>query len=101
MTTSEASALRERIAGLFLAKLHLDIPAADADLFDTGVLDSFAFVELLLLLEREFGVKVSVDDLEIENFRSIARIAEFVMTQTGARPNAAGPRPASEDHGGR
>jgi methoxymalonate biosynthesis acyl carrier protein len=83
---SDVSAVQERLARLFLATLHLDIPSADADLFETGVLDSSAFVELVLLLEREFGVTVSVDDLEIENFRSIARIATFVVTHNGGRP---------------
>jgi methoxymalonate biosynthesis acyl carrier protein len=87
---SNPSALQERIAMLLSAALHVDVPAADADLFEAGVLDSLAFVELLLLLEREFGVTTAVDDLEIENFSSIARIAAFVGTR------AAG---ASDRHG--
>jgi D-alanine--poly(phosphoribitol) ligase subunit 2 len=87
---ADVSAVRERIVGLFLANLHLDIPSAEVDLFEMGVLDSFAFVELLLLLEREFGVGVSVDDLEIDNFRSIDRIAAFVVTHNGGQPKAGG-----------
>jgi methoxymalonate biosynthesis acyl carrier protein len=70
--------LRERVAHLFSGGMNLDVPSADTDLFDTGVLDSLAFVELLLQLEREFGLTTSVDDLEVENFKSIARIADFV-----------------------
>ena len=73
--------LRDRIVRLFSGSLNLDIPADDTDLFEAGVLDSLAFVELLLHLEREFGVTTTVDDLEIENFRSIARIADFVSTR--------------------
>ena len=80
---SDGNKLRERIAGVFSAALHMDVPAFDTDLFDTGVLDSLAFVELLLQLEREFGVTTSVDDLEIENFRSIDSIADFVATRAG------------------
>ena len=60
---SDTNALRERIAGVFADALHLDVPSADTDLFETGVLDSLAFVELLLQLEHEFGVTTSVDDL--------------------------------------
>lgn len=60
------------------------MPAFDTDLFDAGVLDSLAFVELLLQLEREFGVTTSVEDLEPENFRSIDSIAGFVGARTGA-----------------
>jgi acyl carrier protein len=80
---SDGNRLRERIAGVFSGALHLDVPAFDTDLFDTGVLDSLAFVELLLQLEREFGVTTSVDDLEVENFRSIDSIADFVAARAG------------------
>ena len=79
---SDVNKLRERIAGVFASALHLEVPSFDTDLFDTGVLDSLAFVELLLQLEREFGVTTSVDDLEAENFRSITTIADFVHART-------------------
>lgn len=77
-----SSALRNRIACLFVDALHLEVPSLDDDLFETGILDSLAFVELLLQLERTFGVTASVDDLELENFKSIERIAEFVASRT-------------------
>ena len=80
---SDGNRLRERIAGVFSGALHLEVPAFDTDLFETGVLDSLAFVELLLHLEREFGVTTSVDDLEVETFRSIDNIAEFVISRAG------------------
>ena len=78
----DANRLPERIAGVFASALHLDVPSFDTDLFETGVLDSLAFVELLVQLEREFGVTTSVDDLEAENFRSIACIAAFIESRT-------------------
>jgi D-alanine--poly(phosphoribitol) ligase subunit 2 len=84
---NDINELRERVARLFSGAMNLDVPSADTDLFDTGVLDSLAFVELLLQLEREFGVTASVADLEVENFKSIARIADFVRArQAGGRP---------------
>jgi methoxymalonate biosynthesis acyl carrier protein len=74
--------VEERLAQLFQASLNLDVPTIDTDLFETGVLDSLAFVELLLMLEREFGVTTAVDDLEVDNFRTIGRIAAFVGERT-------------------
>ena len=47
-------------------------------LVKAGALDSLGFVELLVHLEREFAVKISIEDLELDNFRSVARIAELV-----------------------
>lgn len=89
---SNGNRLRERIAGIFSGALHLDVPSFDTDLFDTGVLDSLAFVELLLNLEREFGVTTSVDDLELEHFKSIASIADFVESRAGAGACPVGPK---------
>lgn len=83
---TDTSRVRERVASLFSGAMNLDVPSVDTDLFDTGVLDSLAFVELLLELEREFGVTTSVEDLEVENFKSIARIADFVMKRVAIGP---------------
>jgi acyl carrier protein len=85
---TNAALLEPRIAQLFSGSLHIDVPSVDTDLFDTGALDSLAFVELLVQLEREFGVTTSVDDLDVGNFRSIARIAEFVATRTNRSQGA-------------
>jgi acyl carrier protein len=78
---SRNDALHERISRVFAEGLNVEIPSPDTDLFDTGVLDSLAFVQLLFLLEQEFGVTTSVDDLEVDNFKSVARIAEFVAAR--------------------
>jgi D-alanine--poly(phosphoribitol) ligase subunit 2 len=85
---TDASGLREQIAALFSSNLNLDVPSIDTDLFETGILDSLAFVDLLLALERTLGVTTAVEDLEVDNFRSIARIAEFVTARATARPAA-------------
>jgi D-alanine--poly(phosphoribitol) ligase subunit 2 len=77
----DTARLRERIVGVFSNALHRDVPSDDIDLFEAGLLDSLAFVDLLLQLEREFGVRTSVEDLEVENFSSIARIADFVSAR--------------------
>ena len=70
--------LHEQIKKLFLEKLNLEISSIDTDLVEEGFLDSLQFVQLLLHLEQEFQRRFSLEDLEIENFRSIARIANYV-----------------------
>jgi acyl carrier protein len=57
------------------------VPAPDTDVFESGLLDSLAFVDLLGALEHEFGVTIALDDLEVDNFRSIDRIAEFIAAR--------------------
>ena len=87
---ADASALEARVRQLFRDKLKLEVPSADTDLFETAVLDSMMFVDLLVHLEREFGVKVALEDIEFDHFRSIERITQFVARRVAW---AEGPTP--------
>ena len=71
--------LNERVRGVLGTVLNIDAPADDADLIDTGVLDSLALVSLILELETSFGLSVSYDELEIDNFRTVESISKFVL----------------------
>ena len=73
-----AATLEPRIGALFTEKLQIEVPSPDTDLVETGLLDSLRFVELLAHLEETFDLTVSVDDIEVEHFRTTARIAEFI-----------------------
>ena len=42
------------------------------------MLDSLALVELIFAIEREFGVTIPLEELEIDSFRSVTSIADFV-----------------------
>lgn len=77
----DALTLHQRITRLFVEHLNVDIASFDTDLLNTGILDSLQFVELLLRLENEFGLTVSLDDLEIDFFHSIDTIAAFVANR--------------------
>ena len=75
--------LHDSIVTLFLEKLNIEIASVETDLMETGALDSLAFVELLLHLEQKFGIGISLENLELENFRSIASIAKFIVSRNG------------------
>jgi len=70
--------IKDKLAAIFVQHLNIEAPACDTDLLLTGIIDSLALVELLLRLEQTFGAPISVDDLELDNFRSIESIARFV-----------------------
>lgn len=78
----EQRGILKKLTELFVRKLNLEVPSVETDLVGTGLLDSLALVELLAQLEETFGVSISTDDLELENFRSIASIASFVAQRT-------------------
>jgi methoxymalonate biosynthesis acyl carrier protein len=70
--------IKGRIAALFLEKLNLEVPATEIDLLETRMIDSLAFVELLVHIEQEFGFQISIDEFEMDHFRSIAKLAAFI-----------------------
>jgi acyl carrier protein len=67
-----------RIQALFEDALNIPAPAPDVDIIERGLLDSLALVTLLFEMEVEFGVQIPLDSLEIEDFRTIERIAALV-----------------------
>ena len=72
-----------RLEKIFSETFHLDIPSPDTDLLDQGVLDSFQFVELLMQLEQEFGFRVDIDTIELDDLRTLTKIAGLVDAHCG------------------
>jgi D-alanine--poly(phosphoribitol) ligase subunit 2 len=75
--------LMARISNLICDALNIEITAVDVDLIDTGLLDSLALVTLITEIEQEFGYELPLDDFDVERFRSVERIADF-LAGTGA-----------------
>ena len=80
---SDITALHDQVSALFLSKLNVEVPSLDTDLLETGLLDSLVLVNMLMSLEQEFGLKISTDNLELDNLRSVANIAEYLVSQNG------------------
>jgi methoxymalonate biosynthesis acyl carrier protein len=77
--------LYDQIAAFFSESLNLTVSSPSEDLFETGALDSMAFVDLVMHLEQKFDIRISADELEPDNFRSIVKIAGFVAAHNGLK----------------
>ena len=90
----DAVALIYRLQALFAEQFHIDVPSADTDLLESGLLDSLRLVELLLLLEQDFGVHIPLESIAIDDLRTLARLAEVIALQqcpaAEASPHVAG-----------
>ena len=53
-----------------------------AELFSTGVIDSFAMVELLVFLESQTGSKLGPQDISLDNFDTVERILAFAAARS-------------------
>lgn len=53
--------------------------AHDQDIFEAGFGNSMFAMQLVNFVETTFGIEVDSDDLDIDNFRSIDRVATLVQ----------------------
>jgi acyl carrier protein len=60
-----------------------DLEDASEPLFSTGILDSFAMVDLLAYLEETAGFKVRPQEVNLDNLDSIERIVRYVESRLG------------------
>ncbi|HXU44395.1 MAG TPA: phosphopantetheine-binding protein [Thermoanaerobaculia bacterium] len=81
---SVTATLRERIKRLIVDSLHLDGTDPDSiedgePLFGEGLgLDSVDALELVVALEKEFGIKIKSNEMDRDAFSSVASLASFV-----------------------
>jgi acyl carrier protein len=65
--------------GRMAAGEHRELDAS-TDLFESGILDSMAVLELLQFLEEEFGVKLEGRRITADSVRSLNNIADLVSS---------------------
>jgi acyl carrier protein len=87
------NSLRPRIKEVIVRSLRLQMPpseiADDVPLFGEGLgLDSIDALELVMELERTFGVAIGDEQTAKRVLRSVSSIAQFIEESPGA--NAAG-----------
>ena len=73
----------ERLGALFAESFHIEAPSSDTDLLESGILDSLQFVELLFQLEQHFEFRLKIDDVNLEDLRTLARIARLIAANGG------------------
>ena len=69
---------RDRIVAIVKSAAKSDLPADSESLFDAGVVDSFALVDVIGGLEQEFGLKIPDADVNPRKFESIERIEAYL-----------------------
>jgi acyl carrier protein len=72
-----------RVQRLFHEALNIEAPSVETDVIETGLIDSLALVELLAAIEQEFELQLPLDELDVDSFRTVETIAEFVVNSGG------------------
>ncbi|MEP3209524.1 MAG: phosphopantetheine-binding protein [Maribacter sp.] len=54
----------------------LEINSSD-NLLETGIVDSMGMMKLILFLEKQFKKRVPAEDMTIDNFETVEKIASY------------------------
>ncbi|WP_411970304.1 acyl carrier protein [Saccharothrix longispora] len=83
-TPDDPEAIVGRLRAFFASVLpEIDLEP-DQDYFALGLVNSLLALELVTRVEKEFGIEVDVEDLDLDNFRTMDRIAAFVRGKLAA-----------------
>ncbi len=52
------------------------------NMFEDGIIDSFAIVELVSDIEKEMKIKIKPEEITEENFKTVDSIVEFVKSHS-------------------
>lgn len=70
----------------FLAKYFQNIELQDdQDIFSMGFVNSLFAMQLVLFVEKEFGISVDNEDLDIDNFRTLTTMTSLIARKQSAR----------------
>ena len=85
METDTRPELRAQVAEVVSERAGIDVPGTSTDLLEAGLIDSLALVTLIVALEETFGVQLPLDDFDVDHFRSVDTMADF-LASVGALP---------------
>lgn len=79
-----AEEILAELTGFFATATAGNTPGPDEDYFALGLVNSLLALELVAHVERRFGIEVAVDDLDLDNFRTMNRVVAFVRRKRSA-----------------
>lgn len=70
--------IREKVKEFVVKYIQDDDPGYDVNLFEGGFVNSLFAMQLVMFIEREFGIQVDNNDLDISNFDTINHIVALI-----------------------
>ena len=78
--------MKEAVRDFINGSINIDALGDDENLFESGIVNSLFAVQLMMFVERKFKIEIGMDDLDIENFKSINATASFVARKSAGQP---------------
>jgi len=84
LANGDADAIVDRLRRLFFERFHVEVPSPDTELLETGLLDSLQLVELILQIETQFDFRIRIEDIELDDLRTLTRISRLLAAHAPA-----------------
>lgn len=82
---NDKNQLQGRVLDVFNETFKYVSPDPDMDLFEEAGMDSLMFITLLTALEQEFDIEIPLEQLELDDFRTVANIAGVIANYQGGQ----------------
>jgi acyl carrier protein len=79
-----SEAMKSRIRAFVLGYVKDDELEDDENMFELGYVNSLFAMQLVLFVEKEFGISVPREELKLSNFQSVDAIAALVSARAGS-----------------
>jgi methoxymalonate biosynthesis acyl carrier protein len=86
VNAQQENGIKETVKRFILSSINFTQLDDDDNLFESGIVNSLFAVQLMTFIEKTFAIEVGMDDLDIENFKSLNATTAFVLKKNG-RPN--------------
>ena len=83
MSTLHVDGTKEIVKRFISSSIHLPHLDDDDNLFESGIVNSLFAVQLMTFIEKTFAIEVGMEDLDIENFKSLNATTAFVLKKKG------------------
>ena len=85
MSAQDMNGIRETVRDFISSSIAIARFGDDDNLFERGIVNSLFAVQLMTFVEKAFALDVGVDDLDIENFKSVNATTAFVARKNAGR----------------
>ena len=95
---NDTNQVKEIVRSFINSSINIDGLDDNENLFESGLINSLFAIQLTTFIERKFGIEIGMEDLNIDNFKSISATAAFVASKSLGSGNSSCPgAPAKEE----
>ena len=85
MIANDTNHVKETVRNFINNSINIDGLGDDENLFESGIVNSLFAVQLMTFVERSFGIEIGMEDLDVENFKSVNATAAFINRKSAGK----------------